>query len=105
MKDFLAGATGTTFGVISGIVSLFSFLPLYVMGLPIWAIVIILIALEFTMILQPILNLIAWVIGFFFVISGPQNWQSTVYYILFAMVICVCLFELIIFILSRNKKY
>ena len=73
MKDFLAGATGTTFGVIAGIVSLFSFLPLYVMGLPIWAIIIILIALEFTMILQPILNLIAWAVGFFFVISGPQN--------------------------------
>lgn len=97
---FFSGIVGTVAGIAYGIGVL---LPLNIIGLPLWADFLILVAVQF-----PLLNLVGvvmWIWGLVIVIGNPITWLSIVYFVLFGAVVLYWLIAIIAMFGENNSRY
>lgn len=70
--------------------------PLIILDLPLWAFLLLFLAMTSIPILSSIVNVVVWVWALVVAINGTQDWFTTVYYVLFAINALQVLFSLIL---------
>ncbi|MBE6705861.1 MAG: hypothetical protein E7583_11400 [Ruminococcaceae bacterium] len=93
MLEKIASFLGGTVGIILGIVFMFgTILPLNVIGLPLWADILILVGIQLTLLVGKLISAGLWIWGLIIILGNPITAFSIVYFVVFGI---YCLYLLI----------
>lgn len=86
MLEKIASFANSTAIIVLGIIMTFaSLLPLYVIGTPFWADILILACIQFTMLIGKFLSIALWIWGLVIILANPITVFSVFYFVLFGI--------------------
>lgn len=104
LKTWLVEKIGTLGFIIWFIISLiFLVVPVVVLPVPFWLRLIIILVIYALPMIGLLLQIVVFFWGFFVTISGPQDIVAIIFYIVFALWICLSFIPLLISVFSKQK--